>query len=279
MPVTTVTLQRLQKGQEYQFRVIAINKAGRSDPSVASRPKMAKEADCKRVSPLNLFLFLPLLVLPYIDAKTLRDVKIDAKDRLKFDVPIFGEPAPEVSWYNGDDLIENDKSISITNLEGHTKIVFNSISKNHQGTYRLVIRNKSGEDSAKFSVTVIDKPQAPEGPLQTSIEGNMVTLLWKKIKDDGGAALEHYQLEKMDDEKRSWYACGHTLDNTYTLACLPGLTYKFRVSAVNRLGDSEPLVSDNISLADAGMDSSVRSVRGWGSSQVSTQTCCFSFLQ
>ena len=279
MPVTTVTLQRLQKGQEYQFRVIAINKAGRSDPSVASRPKMAKEADCKRVSPLNLFLFLPFLVLPYIDAKTLRDVKIDAKDRLKFDVPIFGEPAPEVSWYNGDDLIENDKSISITNLEGHTKIVFNSISKNHQGTYRLVIRNKSGEDSAKFSVTVIDKPQAPEGPLQTSIEGNMVTLLWKKIKDDGGAALEHYQLEKMDDEKRSWYACGHTLDNTYTLACLPGLTYKFRVSAVNRLGDSEPLVSDNISLADAGMDSSVRSVRGWGSSQVSTPTCCFSFLQ
>ena len=260
MPVTTVTLQRLQKGQEYQFRVIAINKAGRSDPSVASRPKMAKEADCKRVSPLNLILFLPLLVLPYIDAKTLRDVKIDAKDRLKFDVPIFGEPAPEVSWYNGDDLIENDKSISITNLEGHTKIVFNSISKNHQGTYRLVIRNKSGEDSAKFSVTVIDKPQAPEGPLQTSIEGNMVTLLWKKIKDDGGAALEHYQLEKMDDEKRSWYACGHTLDNTYSLACLPGLTYKFRVSAVNRLGDSEPLVSDNISLADAGMDSSVRSV-------------------
>jgi len=242
-PVTTVTLQRLQKGQEYQFRVIAINKAGRSEPSVASRPKMAKEAD----------------LLPYIDAKTLRDVKMDAKDRLKFDVPIFGEPAPEVSWYCGDDLIEEDKSISITNLEGHTKIVFNSISTKHQGTYRLVIRNKSGEDSAKFSVTVVDKPQAPEGPLQTSIEGNMVTLLWKKIKDDGGAALEHYQLEKMDNEKTSWCACGHTLDNTYTLACLPSLTYKFRVTAVNRLGDSEPLVSENISLSD-GVDSSVRSL-------------------
>merc|ERR1712203_512499 len=76
-------------------------------------------------------------------------------------------------------------------------------------------------DSAKFSVTVIDKPQAPEGPLQSSIEGNMVTLLWKKIKDDGGAALEHYQLEKIDNEKSSWCACGHTLDNTYSLACLP----------------------------------------------------------
>lgn len=46
-PSTTVTLQKLVKGQEYQFRVIAINKAGRSEPSVASRPKMAKETDCK----------------------------------------------------------------------------------------------------------------------------------------------------------------------------------------------------------------------------------------
>ena len=50
-----MTLQRLHKGQEYQFRVIAINKAGRSDPSVASRPKMAKEADCKEISALSFF--------------------------------------------------------------------------------------------------------------------------------------------------------------------------------------------------------------------------------
>ena len=65
------------------------------------------------------------------------------------------------------------------------------------------------------------------------------------------------QLEKMDNEKSSWCACGHTLDNTISLACLPGLVYKFRVSAVNRLGDSEPLVSENISVSD-GVDSSVR---------------------
>ena len=40
-----MTLQKLVKGQEYQFRIIAINRAGRSEPSVASRPKMAKETD------------------------------------------------------------------------------------------------------------------------------------------------------------------------------------------------------------------------------------------
>jgi len=199
-------------------------------------------------------------LLPYIDAKTLRDVRCEVKDRLKFDVPIYGEPAPEVSWFAGDELLEDSKAISITNLDGHTKIVFNSIAKAQAGNYSLVIRNRSGEDSAKFSVTVIDKPEAPEGPLQSSIEGNMVTLLWKKIKDDGGAPLEHYQLEKIDNEKTSWCACGHTKDNTLTVSCLPGLQYRFRVSAVNRIGDSEPLVSDVIMLEDGAMDGLVRSL-------------------
>ena len=46
-PVTSVTLQKLQKGFEYQFRVIAINKAGKSEPSHPSRPRLAKESDCK----------------------------------------------------------------------------------------------------------------------------------------------------------------------------------------------------------------------------------------
>jgi len=242
-PATTVTLQKLVKGQEYSFRVIAINKAGRSEPSVASRPKMAKETD----------------LLPYIDAKSLRDVRVEVKDRLKFDVPIFGEPAPEVNWFKGEELIEDSKSISLINMEGHTKIVFNSITKDNQGSYSLVIGNRSGEDSAKFSVTVIDKPEAPEGPLQTSIEGNLVTLLWKRIKDDGGAALEHYQLEKMDSEKNSWCACGHTKDNTLSVPCVPGLQYRFRVTAVNRIGDSEALTSDTIQVSE-GVDNLVRSL-------------------
>ena len=39
---TWADMQKLQKGKEYQFRIIAINKAGKSDPSSASRFKEAK---------------------------------------------------------------------------------------------------------------------------------------------------------------------------------------------------------------------------------------------
>eukprot|EP00092_Neocalanus_flemingeri_P076019 GFUD01094257.1.p1 GENE.GFUD01094257.1~~GFUD01094257.1.p1 ORF type:complete len:1559 (+),score=423.64 GFUD01094257.1:143-4819(+) len=244
-PVTKATMQKLQKGQEYQFRVIAINKAGKSEPSFPSRPKLAKETD----------------LVPYIDAKCLRDVIVEAKDRVKFDVPIFGEPTPEVCWMKGDETIEElgDKSISIMNTESHTKIVFNNVARKHIGTYSLVLRNKSGEDSAKVSITVLDRPAAPEGPMKTSIEGNAITLLWKKVKDDGGAPIEHYQLEKIDNEKNSWGACGHTKENTLTIPSLPGLTYQFRVTAVNRIGDSDPLISENINASEAA-DALVRSL-------------------
>lgn len=133
-------------------------------------------------------------MVPFIDAKCLRDTTVNVKDRLKFDVPIFGEPAPEVCWMKGDEPIEEDKSITIMNTESHSKIVFNNVSKKNAGTYTLVIRNKSGEDSAKVSVTVLDRPAAPEGPMKTSIEGTAITLLWKKVKDDGGVPIEQYQV-------------------------------------------------------------------------------------
>lgn len=49
------------------------------------------------------------------------------------------------------------------------------------------------------------------------------------VKDDGGCAIEHYQLEKKDNEKMSWAACGHTNGNSITLPGIPsGLTYTFR---------------------------------------------------
>merc|ERR1711890_197424 len=82
-----------------------------------------------------------------------------------------------------------DSSIQVLNTETHSKIIFNSITKVHAGAYSVVVRNKSGEDSAKVNVKVVDRPGAPEGPIQTTVEGGNVTLLWKHAKDDGGLRL------------------------------------------------------------------------------------------
>lgn len=73
---------RLIEGNEYQFRVIAINKAGQSKPSDASKNFLAK----------------PRFLAPKIDRRHLRDVTLSAGSTLKLEAAITGEPAPAVDW-------------------------------------------------------------------------------------------------------------------------------------------------------------------------------------
>ncbi len=54
--------------------------------------------------------------------------------------------------------------------------------------------NRSGQDAAKVAIKVLDRPAAPEAPMKTTVEGSVCNLLWKKVKEDGGSPIEHYQV-------------------------------------------------------------------------------------
>ena len=61
-------------------------------------------------------------------------------------------------------------------------------------------------------------------------------LPWNTIRCSGYIIIyEHTphsapQLEKLDSEKGSWCACGHTEENTLTVPCLPGHQYRSEYS-------------------------------------------------
>lgn len=46
--VTKGTVPNLTEGEEYEFRVIAVNKGGPGEPSEASKPVIAKPRFCKQ---------------------------------------------------------------------------------------------------------------------------------------------------------------------------------------------------------------------------------------
>lgn len=56
-----------------------------------------------------------------------------------------------------------------------------------------------------FNISFIDKPSAPEGPLEVSdIHEDHVTLKWNPSKDDGGSPIDNYVVEKLDINTGRW---------------------------------------------------------------------------
>lgn len=90
---------------------------------------------------------------------------------------------------------------------------------------------------------ILAKPSKPEGPLIVSdVNKYGCKLKWNKPKDDGGELLEGYIIEKEDPETGLWIPVAKThVPEGEVTGLTPGKSYKFRVKAVNKEGESEPL--------------------------------------
>ncbi|KAI5639981.1 immunoglobulin i-set domain-containing protein [Phthorimaea operculella] len=234
-PTPSATVNGLIEGNEYQFRVIAINKAGQSKPSDASKNFIAK----------------PRFLAPKIDRRHLRDVTISSGSTLKMEAVITGEPAPAVEWRYQNMPLRPSKAVTIDSPDYFTKLIIRPARRDDSGEYTVTAVNSSGKDTVTINVVVTDKPMKPEGPLQISdVHKEGCTLKWKRPKDDGGAPIEYYQVDKLDTETGTWVPCARSEEPKCDVTGLtPGKEYRFRVSAVNSEGESEPLTSEESIIA------------------------------
>lgn len=90
------------------------------------------------------------------------------------------------------------------------------------------------------------KPSKPEGPLEAlDVQRSSITLRWKPPKDDGGSPLTAYIIEKRDVGRgTSWTKAGKVeagVTETSLTDLIENTDYHFRVIAVNKAGQSEPL--------------------------------------
>lgn len=176
-------------------------------------------------------------------------------------VDVTGEPAPELVWSWRDDIpLVSTERIKIENKDYHTDFSIINVQRNDTGKYKLKATNRNGSDEEIVELIVLGRPSAPKGPLEVNdVHEKGCKLKWKKPEDDGGVPIKEYEIEKMDTATGKWVRVGKvpasggdgTKDNPeFTVTGLsPGAEYKFRVSAVNDEGDSEPLVTDHSIIA------------------------------
>uniref|UniRef100_A0A8C4YKK2 Titin n=1 Tax=Gopherus evgoodei TaxID=1825980 RepID=A0A8C4YKK2_9SAUR len=118
------TITGLSKGEEYTFRVIAINEKGKSDPRQLGVPVVAKDIE---IQPSAELLF--------------NTFSVKAGDDLKIDVPIRGRPPPTASWRKDGQTLKETTRVNVQTSKTSTLLTIKEASKEDVGNYELCISN------------------------------------------------------------------------------------------------------------------------------------------
>ncbi|CAJ0936412.1 unnamed protein product, partial [Mesorhabditis belari] len=224
--------ERVQKDHTYEYRVVAVNKAGPGEPSDPSDPATAK----------------PMFEAPRFDLGIDgKEFRVKAGDPLLIQIPFSGSPKPEISWTrDGQPLPNIDTTDSITQLHILTA------RKSDAGPVKIRAVNKLGEAEANIKITVIDRPSPPENLTYPEISRRSATLKWDPPKDDGGAEIIGYKIEYQQEGSMFWEKVPQTVAATqFTVRGLEhGARYRFRIRAENMAGLSDDLTGIPIVIKD-----------------------------
>lgn len=120
--------------------------------------------------------------------------------------------------------------------------------------------NRVGEGSlSPYSINIkaANVPGKPATPWYISSTSTTITLGWNDDQDNGGALITYYQLYTDNGVliSNTYFYLDTTSDLTYTLDTATfsnyttGQIYKFRLTAVNEIGESSPSNYIRIALA------------------------------
>lgn len=236
--ITSYTVQNLVVGNDYYFRVMAVNEEGTSPPLEGEpvRPQKGVEAPSVPRGPLN--------ISDVTGSSAALTWKLADQDG--------GSPITEYLIEASTDNENWNKLGTVDKLSNKYKT--QNLEDGKDYTFRVSAVNKVGPSQPLVSKPVSIKkpaeaPSKPLGPITTSdINKDSVTLSWQPPESDGGSPLTEYVIEKRDTKRNTWAPVTKVPANK--TSCVvdklqEGSDYMFRVSAVNKKGSSKPLESES----------------------------------
>ncbi|XP_046554801.1 titin-like [Haliotis rubra] len=235
----TFTANDLREGQEYFFRVIAVNDEGESEPLVSQDAvKPAKELEPPG-PPRNL---RPGRIGQYYVALEWNPPKEDGGAKVThYKIEKKEEKAKE--WTTVEEVKSYDTAYKVENLKENVGLLFRVSAKNQVGY------GSSVETDAVITPKKPEgPPSAPEGPVKFSdVDRTAVTFSWSPPKSDGGSPLTGYILERREASRPKWTPLDRVEPKVLSHRAeklIEGTEYNFRISAENKHGISEPLETE-----------------------------------
>ena len=227
------TIDGLATGEEYAFRVIAVNDKGKSDAKPLATPVVVKDITMEPI--------INLLFDTY---------SVKAGDDLKIDVPFRGRPQPEASWKKDGQLLKQTTRVNVLSSKTSSKILIKDATKDDVGKYEITLTNSVGTKTAEISVIILDKPGPPSNIKVDEVSADFISLSWDPPTYEGGCQINNYVVEKRDTTTTTWQIVSATVARTSIKVSrlTQGTEYQFRIAAENRYGkshaiDSAPVVA------------------------------------
>uniref|UniRef100_A0AAX7V0C3 Myosin-binding protein C, fast-type n=1 Tax=Astatotilapia calliptera TaxID=8154 RepID=A0AAX7V0C3_ASTCA len=216
----------LPVGEKINFRVVAVNIAGRSPPAIMSQPVTIRE-----------IVEHPKIRLPR-DLRTKYIRKVGEKINLT--IPFQGKPRPVANWFKDGKPLD-EKMVNVRNSNVDSILFIRSAEREHSGTYELVLKIENMEDRASINIRIVDKPGPPLNVKATDVWGFNAALEWDPPKDDGNCDISGYTIQKADMKTKEWFTVyEHNRRTNCTVSDLVmGNEYMFRIYSENLCGLSE----------------------------------------
>lgn len=244
------TADKLNKGDEYDFRVKAKNEAGYSLPKETIATVLVKEPHIEPAADLSQ------IVNQLITCSSGRSFTIE--------VPISGRPAPKVSWKQEEMRLMSSDRVTIKTSKDRTSLTVKEAMRGDGGKYHLTLENAAGTKTFAVEVNVTAQPSPPTGPIQvSSITSESCVLNWEPPEDDGGTDITNYIVEKRESGSTAWQLINSSVKRTslHVSHLTKYMQYTFRISAENRFGVSKPTESETI-VAEHPFSKSYRGSQG-----------------
>jgi hypothetical protein len=186
--------------------------------------------------------FLKLQVPPKIDSFQTNSKLIKHDQPLIIDVLYTGWPEPTIEWNKTNNKIKN-KLVK----HGHIQMSIESAHRSDSGLYEITLKNDYGQDQRNGTIEVLDRPNKPRNLVVKLLDIGECELTWEEPDDDGGSPLTGYSIEKCEERRAaSWdevSVMSFEERRTVVTRLIDGAKYRFRVSAENKYGRSEPCES------------------------------------
>ena len=160
---------------------------------------------------------------------------VEGKKQSDLNVKILGQDGKE---------LKAGQDINISIQDGKISVDVINPKRGKSGNFKVIVGNAQGEAEQDVSVNIMDKPTTPGSCSVSQVFHDNCMVNFSPPDDDGGTDIVKYVVEEMNmSEGGGWTEVAEVGPNDKK-AKIDGLKsgdkYRFRVKAINKLGQSTP---------------------------------------